>query len=55
VMFADMELMGIPHVVVIGDRNLDNNELEYKQRRSGEKQMIKSDDILSVLLANIKR
>ncbi|MEL4203821.1 proline--tRNA ligase [Plesiomonas shigelloides] len=54
VMFADMELMGIPHVVVIGDRNLDNNELEYKQRRSGEKQMIKSDDILSVLLANIK-
>lgn len=55
VMFADMELMGIPHVVVIGDRNLDNNELEYKQRRSGEKQMIKSDDILSILLANIKR
>ncbi|MGL5628747.1 MAG: proline--tRNA ligase [Plesiomonas shigelloides] len=55
VMFADMELMGIPHMVVIGDRNLDNNELEYKQRRSGEKQMIKSDDILSVLLANIKR
>ncbi|MDT1010979.1 proline--tRNA ligase [Plesiomonas shigelloides] len=55
VMFADMELMGIPHVVVIGDRNLDNNELEYKQRRSGEKQMLKSDDILSVLLANIKR
>ena len=55
VMFADMELMGIPHVVVIGDRNLDNNELEYKQRRSGEKQMLKSDDILSVLLANIMR
>ena len=55
VMFADMELIGIPHVVVIGDRNLDNNELEYKQRRSGEKQMIKSDDILSVLLTNIKR
>ena len=55
VMFADMELMGIPHVVVSGERNLDNNELEYKQRRSGEKQMIKSDDILSVLLANIKR
>ena len=27
VMFADMELMGIPHVVVSGDRNLDNNEL----------------------------
>ncbi|VFS61009.1 Proline--tRNA ligase [Leminorella grimontii] len=55
VMFADMELIGVPHTVVIGDRNLDNDELEYKNRRVGEKQMIKSDDIVSFLLSQIKR
>ena len=47
VMFADMELIGIPHTIVIGDRNLDSSdEIEYKYRRSGEKQMIKTGDIL---------
>jgi prolyl-tRNA synthetase len=28
VMFADMELIGVPHTVVIGDRNLDSEEIE---------------------------
>ncbi len=55
VMFADMELIGVPHTVVIGDRNLDNDELEYKNRRVGEKQMIKSGDVVSFLLSQIKR
>jgi prolyl-tRNA synthetase len=32
VKFADMELIGIPHRIVIGDRGLKNNELEYKAR-----------------------
>ncbi|MDF3007286.1 MAG: proS, partial [Enterobacter kobei] len=35
VMFADMELIGIPHTIVIGDRNLDSDEIEYKYRRNG--------------------
>jgi prolyl-tRNA synthetase len=55
VMFADMELIGVPHQVVIGDRNLDAQELEYKNRRSGEKQMIKQSDIVSYLLSQIPR
>ncbi|QLK62304.1 proline--tRNA ligase [Enterobacteriaceae bacterium Kacie_13] len=55
VMFADMELIGVPHHVVIGDRNLDAEELEYKNRRSGEKQMIKQSDIVSYLLSQIPR
>ncbi|MBK5144669.1 proline--tRNA ligase [Budviciaceae bacterium BWR-B9] len=54
VMFADMELIGVPHTVVIGDRNLDNNEVEYKHRRAGDKQMIKSDEIVSFLLSQIQ-
>ncbi len=48
VMFADMELMGIPHSIVIGERNLDNQQVEYKNRRSGEKEML---DIPAVVAA----
>ncbi|MBU9850516.1 proline--tRNA ligase [Rahnella aceris] len=55
VMFADMELIGVPHQVVIGDRNLDAEELEYKNRRTGEKQMIKQSDIVEYLLSQIPR
>ncbi|MBC3766407.1 proline--tRNA ligase [Neptunicella marina] len=44
VMFNDMELIGIPHSIVIGEKNLDNNEVEYKCRRSGEKQMLNLDN-----------
>lgn len=54
VMFADMELIGIPHTIVIGDRNLDNEEVEYKHRRAGEKQMIKTNEIVDFLVKQIK-
>ena len=33
VMFADMELLGIPHRVVIGERGLKNDQIEYQGRR----------------------
>ncbi|WP_416260808.1 proline--tRNA ligase [Gibbsiella quercinecans] len=55
VMFADMELIGVPHSIVIGDRNLDSDEIEYKNRRIGEKQMIKTGEIVDFLLAQIAR
>lgn len=54
VMFADMELIGVPHTIVIGDRNLDSEEVEYKARREGEKQMIKKDAIVDFLMSAIK-
>jgi prolyl-tRNA synthetase len=34
VKFSDMELLGIPHRIVIGDRGLDTGRLEYRQRRA---------------------
>lgn len=40
VMFNDMELIGIPHSIVVGERNLDNQQVEYKNRRSGDKQLL---------------
>ena len=36
VMFADMELLGIPHRITVGDRALASGEVEYKCRRTGE-------------------
>ena len=54
VMFADMELIGVPHMVVIGEKNLDNGEIEYKNRRTGEKQMIAKEQLLAFLKENVK-
>jgi prolyl-tRNA synthetase len=52
VMFNDMELVGIPHTIVIGERNLDENKVEYKNRRSGEKQLIEVEQ-LAQFVANL--
>lgn len=49
VMFADMELIGIPHTIVIGDRNLDNNQIEYKARRSDDKSLVNVDDVATFI------
>ncbi|WP_283628189.1 proline--tRNA ligase [Shewanella baltica] len=54
VMFADMELIGIPHTVVIGDRNIDAGVYEYKSRRTGEKQDIPFDQLVDFLKSQIK-
>jgi prolyl-tRNA synthetase len=40
VMFADMELIGIPHRIVIGDRGLKDNSIEYQGRRDSAAQSI---------------
>lgn len=49
VMFNDMELVGIPHTIVIGERNLDNNQLEYKNRRTGDKQLLDIDNVFEFI------
>ncbi|MCI7480646.1 proline--tRNA ligase [[Pasteurella] aerogenes] len=54
VMFADMELIGVPHMVVIGEKNLANGEIEYKNRRSGEKQMVAQDQLLDFLTSQLQ-
>ena len=55
VMFADMELIGVPHAIVIGDRGLDNGVVEYKCRRSGEKQEVAIKEIVALLKAKLGR
>ncbi|MBS3742893.1 MAG: proline--tRNA ligase [Wenzhouxiangellaceae bacterium] len=44
VMFADAELVGIPHVLVIGDKGLDNGIVEYR-RRGGEDGEVRLDQL----------
>ena len=49
VMFADMELIGIPHRVVVSEKGLDAGTLEYKGRRDAENQHIPIGDIVAFL------
>jgi prolyl-tRNA synthetase len=55
VKFADMDLIGIPHRVVIGDRGLDEGHVEYKYRRDTEISNIKVDGILEFLLQKVDK
>ena len=50
VKFADAELIGIPHRVVISDRGLEAGELEYRHRRDTQARMLKRDAALDLLL-----
>ncbi|MBD3609810.1 MAG: proline--tRNA ligase [Gammaproteobacteria bacterium] len=49
VMFADMELIGIPHRIVLGDKGLDKGVVEYKGRRDESNQDIPRNELLNFL------
>jgi len=48
VMFADAELLGIPHVLVVGDRGLDNSVIEYR-RRGQDSSEIALDEVVKAM------
>jgi prolyl-tRNA synthetase len=47
--FADADLIGIPHRVVIAERGLNEGKVEYKARRADEAESIAVDDLLETL------
>jgi prolyl-tRNA synthetase len=49
VMFADMELIGIPHRIVVGERGLRDRMIEYQGRRDRESRRIPIDEPLAAL------
>jgi prolyl-tRNA synthetase len=49
VKFADAELIGIPHRLVISERSLDAGELEYRHRRDQESRMLKREAALELI------
>ncbi|WP_150305509.1 proline--tRNA ligase [Pseudomonas saliphila] len=55
VKFADMDLIGIPHRVVISDRGLAEGELEYKYRRNKDAQSLPVAEMLDFLLGQIAK
>ena len=53
VMFSDMELIGIPHRIVVGEKNLDQDLLEYKARRGDSNQDVPRAEIITFLQAKL--
>ena len=52
-MFSDMELIGIPHRIVIGDRGLDSGTVEYQARTDTESQEVAFADIVSFIKSRL--
>jgi len=53
VMFKDIELIGIPHTVVIGDRSMDEGNFEYKNRRANTKEVVEIANIVEHIKAQL--
>lgn len=52
--FADMELIGIPHRIVIGDRSLNEGQVEYKQRSEADAHNIPLHNVIDFLRDKLK-
>ena len=53
VMFNDMELIGIPHRVVVGERGLDDGILEYRRRTASENETLPLDGAVAAILEKL--
>jgi len=52
-MFSDMELIGIPHRIVIGDRGLDSGTVEYQGRTGRESQEVPFSELVGFIKAKL--
>jgi prolyl-tRNA synthetase len=52
-MFSDMDLIGIPHLLVIGDKGLDAGTVEYKGRTDEQAEDVVMADILKFIQAKL--
>lgn len=53
-MFADWELIGVPHRVVLSDRGLKEGTVEYQQRRDTQATPVKAGEVLAKVLSQLK-
>ncbi|HLP97669.1 MAG TPA: proline--tRNA ligase [Sideroxyarcus sp.] len=53
VMFADLELIGIPHRIVIGDRGLKENNVEYQGRRDEAAQVVPLQEVAKLVQSKL--
>jgi prolyl-tRNA synthetase len=54
VKFADAELLGIPHRIVVSDRGLESGRLEYRGRRDSESSEFALDDAVGFLRSRMQ-
>jgi prolyl-tRNA synthetase len=50
-MFADADLLGIPHQIVVGERGLEKGIVEYRDRKSGDSREIALDELVQFIVA----
>jgi prolyl-tRNA synthetase len=54
VMFADWELIGVPHRLVIGERGLKDGKIEYQGRRDVEPTLLPADQAAATIVQNVR-
>ena len=55
VMFADAELIGIPHIITVGEKSLKDGNVEYKYRRTGDKENLKLDSAVETIISKLAK
>jgi prolyl-tRNA synthetase len=55
VKFADMELLGIPHRVVVGERGLKEGALEYRARRAADNEALPLQGAAAALVERVRQ
>jgi prolyl-tRNA synthetase len=53
VMFADLELVGIPHRITIGERSLKGGQVEYQGRRDAQATLVPLGDVLALVRGKV--
>ncbi|PCJ47867.1 MAG: proline--tRNA ligase [Gammaproteobacteria bacterium] len=53
VLFADSELIGIPHRIVVSERGIDANEAEYKHRTSRDAEQVPFEQLVDYLKGKV--
>jgi len=55
IMFADMELIGIPHRIVVSEKGLEKGELEYKARADDKASIIPADNLIEFMRSTLQK
>jgi prolyl-tRNA synthetase len=51
VKFADMEVIGIPMTIIVGERTLETGQIEIKRRKDEKPELVSHQDLLSLILS----
>ncbi|QCI17067.1 proline--tRNA ligase [Buchnera aphidicola (Aphis helianthi)] len=54
IMFNEIDLLGIPHQIIVSQRNISKNSVEYRERRNKKNILINIQDIISFLKNKLK-